>query len=247
MSDVNSQSNNDELESARILIQENLYDEAKRVLFRLLTRINDPMSFSHRRAKELLSKIEAIELNEIMTKVSRSKTIKNVEDSTLIISRLEKELDLDLDSYEENTPLMESEFWNVNLVPTTVVGLFDLAIAFYEMGCFGDALRELRRAEKKIRIEESFLGEVGVSIVALYAQTLLKIGHPFRAKIYLEPILLESDLLHEQKIILYYTMGIIEQALEEKSNAKGWFKKVAASDPEFKDVQQRLRLLAKIT
>ena len=142
---------------------------------------------------------------------------------------------------------MENELWNVNESPTTAVGLFDLAVAFYEMGCFGDALRELRRAEKKIRIEESFLGELGVSVVALYAQTLVKLNQPFNAKIYLEPILLEPDLPHEQKIILYYTMGLTAQALEEKSNAKGWFQKVVASDPDFKDVQQRIRLLIKIS
>ena len=240
-----SESINDELESAKILIQENLFEEAKHILFRMLTRINDPQSLSHRRAKELLLKIETIELNELMTKVSRANPTKNIEDSTSIITQLEK--DLKLNSFEEEEPLMENELWNVNESPTTAVGLFDLAVAFYEMGCFGDALRELRRAEKKIRIEESFLGELGVSVVALYAQTLVKLNQPFNAKIYLEPILLEPDLPHEQKIILYYTMGLTAQALEEKSNAKGWFQKVVASDPDFKDVQQRIRLLIKIS
>jgi tetratricopeptide (TPR) repeat protein len=120
-------------------------------------------------------------------------------------------------------------------------------VAFYEMGCFGDVLRELKRAEKKIRIEESFLGELGVSVVALYAQTLVKLGQAFQAKVYLEPILIEPDLLHEQKTILYYTMGLAEQALDEKKNAKAWFQKVAMTDPDFKDVQQRIRLLSKVT
>ncbi len=240
-----SESNNDELESAKILIQENLFEEAKHVLFRLLTRINDPQSLSHRRARELLTKIEAIELNQLMSETSHTKTQKKLEDPTLLITQLEK--DLQLYSFDEDAALFEKEQWNVEETPVTAKGLIDLAVAFYEMGCYGDALRELRRAEKKIRIEESFLGELGVSVVALQAQALVKLGYAFKAKIYLEPIVMEPDLLHEQKIVLYYTMGLAEQALEETSTAKAWFQKVVEADPDFKDAQQRIRLLGKTT
>lgn len=235
MSEINSQNNNDELESARILIQENLFEEAKHVLFRMLTRISDPQSSAYRRARELLARIEAIELNDLLTKTSRSKPVKNFEDSSAP------------GIFEDTDAPIEDEQWVVDGTPSTAQGLFDLAVAFYEMGCFGDALRELRRAEKKIRIEQSFLGELGVSVVALQAQTLVKLGQAFQAKVYLEPVLIEPDLLHEQKIILYYTMGLAEQSLEEKSAAKGWFQKVAVTDPDFKDVQQRIRQLSKTT
>lgn len=240
-----SESNNDEFESAKILIQENLYEEAKHVLFRLLTRIHDQQSYSYRRAKELLQKIENIEMNELMTHSSRSKPTKNTDDTTAIISQLEKDLQLDSSSLE--TIPQEGERWIVDGVLSSAKEMFDLAVAFYEMECFGDALRELKRAEKKIRIEESFLGELGVSVVALQAQAMIRLGQAFQAKVYLEPILIEPDLPHEQKIILYYTMGLAEQALEEKKSAKSWFQKVALSDPDFKDVQQRIRLLAKTT
>ena len=238
-----AESDNDELESARILIQENLYDEAKRVLFRLLTRIHDPHSFHYRRTKEMLDKIESIEMNDLMNKNSRIKPEKNIEDTTSLITQLER--DLQLEAFDEENTVLDQEQWNVSETPSTAQGLFDLAIAFYEMGCLGDALRELRRAEKKIRIEASFLGELGVSVVALQAQTLIKLGNAFKAKVYLEPVLMESDLLHEQKIILYYSMGMVEQALEERSAAKGWFQKVADFDPTFKDVEQRIRFLNK--
>jgi tetratricopeptide (TPR) repeat protein len=238
-----SESDNDELESARILIQENLYDEAKRVLFRLLTRIHDPQSFNYRRTKEMLNKIESIEMNDLMNKNSRIKPDKNPEDTTSLITQLER--DLQLQNFEDEVTSLDQEQWTVSEIPSTAQGLFDLAVAFYEMGCLGDALRELKRAEKKIRIEESFLGELGVSVVALQTQTLIKLGSAFKAKVYLEPVLMEPDLLHEQKIILYYSMGMVEQALEEKNTAKGWFQKVADFDPSFKDVQQRIKFLSK--
>ena len=243
MSEDKIPSNHDELESAKILIQENLYDEAKHVLFRLLTRTPDTQSFDNRRARELLKKIEEIEMKELYSKPSRSKTKVILEDQDAVISKLESDLQLNVG--DEKRSSMDDEQWIVRGVPSSAKELFDLSIAFFEMGCFADALRELQRAEKKIRIENSFLGELGVSIVALTGQTLIQLGQAFNAKIYLEPVLLEPDLPHEQKVILYYTMGLIEQSLDDKTSARGWFQKVVVSDPDFKDVQQRIRLMTK--
>ncbi len=232
---------NDDLESARILIQENLLDESKRILFRMLTRISDTNSISYRRAREMLSQIEKIELDELMNKAPRGKRTPRVEDPTRLIHSLEK--DLSMEPIDSEMPIMEVEQWSVVGERLTARELLDLAVAFFEMGCYGDAIRELKKAEKRIRIEETFLGELGVSIVALQAQALIELGQPFDARIYLEPILLESDIPHEQKIILYYTMGLAEQALENKISAKAWLQKVKDTEPNFKDVEQRLRHL----
>lgn len=232
---------NDDLESARILIQENLLDESKRILFRMLTRISDTNSISYRRAREMLSQIEKIELDELMNKAPRGKRTPRVEDPTRLIHSLEK--DLSMEPIDSEMPIMEVEQWSVVGERLPARELLDLAVAFFEMGCYGDAIRELKKAEKRIRIEETFLGELGVSIVALQAQALIELGQPFDARIYLEPILLESDIPHEQKIILYYTMGLAEQALENKISAKAWLQKVKDTEPNFKDVEQRLRHL----
>lgn len=232
---------NDDLESARILIQENLLDESKRILFRMLTRISDTNSISYRRAREMLSQIEKIELDELMNKAPRGKRTPRVEDPTRLIHSLEK--DLSMEPIDSEMPIMEVEQWSVVGERLPAREHLDLAVAFFEMGCYGDAIRELKKAEKRIRIEETFLGELGVSIVALQAQALIELGQPFDARIYLEPILLESDIPHEQKIILYYTMGLAEQALENKISAKAWLQKVKDTEPNFKDVEQRLRHL----
>jgi tetratricopeptide (TPR) repeat protein len=232
---------NDDLESARILIQENLLDESKRILFRMLTRISDTNSISYRRAREMLSQIVKIELDELMNKAPRGKRTPRVEDPTRLIHSLEK--DLSMEPIDSEMPIMEVEQWSVVGERLPARELLDLAVAFFEMGCYGDAIRELKKAEKRIRIEETFLGELGVSIVALQAQALIELGQPFDARIYLEPILLESDIPHEQKIILYYSMGLAEQALENKISAKAWLQKVKDTEPNFKDVEQRLRHL----
>lgn len=232
---------NDDLESAKILIQENLIEEAKKLLFRLLTRIHDAKSPYYRRARELLSEIESIELHAIMNEVGKKKKISNKDDPTRLIEKLEKDLKIS-DSGLSNDSL-DQEIWNVSEGSMSAYERFDLAVGFFEMECYADAVRELKYAEKKIRIEESFLGDLGVSIVALRAQALIQLGRPFDAKIYLEPILLEPDLQHEKKIILYYAMGIAEQALGESSKARSWFQQVQEAEPNFKDVQQRIKVL----
>ena len=236
-----SANENDELESAKILIQENLLEEAKKLLFRLLTRIHDMKTPGYRRARELLSRIEAMELDELMNRNQKKKNSTKIEDPTGLIEKLER--DLQIECLDEESVAPDQEIWNVGQAALSVVGRFDLAVGFYEMGCYADALRELKQAEKKIRIEETFLGDLGISIVALRAQSLIHLGQAFDAKIYLEPILLEPDLQHEKKIILYYTMGLAEEVLGEKNKARAWFVKVVQAEPGFKDAQQRIKVL----
>jgi tetratricopeptide (TPR) repeat protein len=237
-----SSTENDDLESAKILIQENLLDEAKRTLFRLIAHHGDPASFVNLRAREMLQSIETIEMKNIHSWSGiRERRKPRVEDADRLIEKLERDLQFTIE--EDPSSAVVAEQWAAVDAMLTVRDLLDLAVGYFEMGCYPDAIRELKKAEKKIRIEESFLGELGVSIVALHAQSLIELGQAFDARIYLEPILLEPDLPHEQKIILYYTMGLAEQALENKNTAKAWFQKVKSTEPGFRDVDLRIRIL----
>jgi hypothetical protein len=240
-----SGSENDDLESAKILIQENLLDEAKRILFRLIARIQKTDSHAYRRAREMLARIESIEMKALLSISPQQKKPPAFDDQTRVIQGLEKDLEIELNESSDST--LSKEWWSPAAGPLTAQDLFDLAVGFHEMGCHADAIRELRKAEKKIRIEQSFLGELGVSIVALHAQSLVDLGRAFEAKINLEPVLLEPDVPHEQKILLYYMMGLAEQALENKTTAKAWFQKVRDSEPGFRDVDQRLKALGRIS
>ena len=237
-----SSTENDDLESAKILIQENLLDEAKRTLFRLIAHHASSTSYINIRAREMLKTIETIEMKNINSLGGiRERRKPRVEDADRLIEKLEQDLNFTIE--DDHQAVSVAEQWAAVDAKLSVRDLLDLAVGFFEMGCYPDAIRELRKAEKKIRIEESFLGELGVSIVALHAQALIEMGMAFDARIYLEPILLEPDLPHEQKIILYYTMGLAEQALENKTTAKAWFQKVKSTEPGFRDVDQRIRIL----
>ena len=230
----------DEVESARILFQEGLFEEAKKKLFRILS--HKP---GYPPAKKLLTQIEDVEMKDLFVEGrpsrSRGKTPKP-ENPDQVIEALERDLGLGSSSLGQG----EEERWSAVSVKKekfTPQEHLDLGIAFIEMECYADALRELLRAEKQIRIEQTFLGEVGVTVVSLIAQCMIPLGRAFEAKSYLEPVLIEPDLKHEDKLCLYYAMAMVELALDSKESALGWFKQVAHIDPDFRDAQMQIRLL----
>ncbi len=224
----------DEVESARILLREGLLEEAKKTLFRVLVLKPD---FAP--AQRLLQDIEAEELKLIFRDSKPRANPPVREDTGLVLEALERDL-----GFQVEESVLCNEFW----IATTQEGApgldarerFDLGIAFFEMGCFSDALRELIRSEKKIRMDQTFLGDLGVAVAALRAQCMIELDRAFEAKAYLEPILLEPDLSHENKLNLYYVMGLSEQKLEHPTVAAAWFQKIADTDLDFKDVSTRL-------
>lgn len=231
----------EEIESARILVRENLFDEAKQTLFRIMTRITDEKNPVLNQARDLLQQIQNTELDELIHRTRIRKRPEKVEDPKEVIQKLESDLNL-AESSSLAAPV-DHEIWSVEGATDQVSQSIDLAIAFYEMGCFADSLRHLRKAEKKIRIESTFLGEQGVFVIAFQAMNLISMGKAFEAKVKIEPVLMEPDLAHEQKLILYYAMGSIEQALQDESMAKSWFQKISQTDPDYRDVRQRIKVL----
>ncbi len=224
----------DEVESAKILFQEGLLEEAKKILHRLLIE-----KINFKPAQLLLDQIRKQEEQKLLADASiknLSRTIKH-EDPDLIRRRLEQDLgivseDAELPSRSENFIVSES---------LSVKEHYDLGIAFFEMDCHLDAVRELKRAERKIRLEKTFLDSEGVSVVALYVECLVKLGRAYEAESYLKPILSEPELRHEDKIVLFYLMGVIELELEHPEEARGWFQKVLKVAPGFRDAEFRLK------
>jgi tetratricopeptide (TPR) repeat protein len=215
-----------------------LIEEAKKTLFRLLA--TQP---KFKPAQELLKKVEEIELKDIFKESRSVKRPIPVEDIEAVIESLDRDLNLGIADAEQTAQLAEPQWTNSENLSARE--FLDLGVAYFEMGCYADALRELQKAEKKVRIEESFLGETGLAAAALIARCLLLLERAYEARAYLEPILIEPDLKHEDKIILYYEMGVAEQDLGNLKAALSWFEKVSESDFEFKDVSYRLRQLRK--
>jgi tetratricopeptide (TPR) repeat protein len=227
-------SNEDELQSAKILFREGLNDEAKKKLYQIL------IAYPHyQKAQTLLQQIQDAELKIILNQSASGtlkKTVKS-ENADSVIEKLNSDLGLNL-NLSSFDPSVEN--WTIQ-TKLSVREQYDLGVAFFEMGCYRDAIRELKNAEKNIRIEETFLGELGVAVVALYAECLILLEQVYEAKAYLMPIINEPDIRHEEKTILFYLMGRIEEALSQIASAKGWFQKTLDVDPSFRDTQFRLK------
>ncbi len=224
----------DEIESAKILFQEGLLEEAKKKLYQVL--IQAP-GFAP--AKNLLDKIFKDEERTLLESSSRTPSQKKAkpENPDPILKKLEEDLGISLG---ESLPTGDQENW-VSNESLSAKEHYDLGVAFFEMECYSDAIRELRKAERKIRLEQTFLGELGVSVVALLCESWIKAGRAFEAKSHLEPVLSEPDLRFEEKIILFYLMGVIEEDLGHLPESRSWLQKVVDSDPAFRDAQFRLK------
>ncbi len=227
----------DEVESAKILFQEGLLDEAKRLLHRVL--ISSP---SYSRASRLLKDIQKAELDLILNR-SQSLSVdrKKLEDPEGILRKLEADLGITIEEQSGAfNPTQENWIHTMELGPRE---RFDLAVGFFEMGCFRDADRELMEALRQVRLQNSSLDEAGVSIVALRAEALIRLENAFEAKMFLAPILNEPEISHELKLPLYYLAGLAEEILGSRAEAKAWFEKVVEIDPLFRDANFRIRLL----
>lgn len=227
----------DEVESAKILVSEGLWDEAKRILHRVL--ISNP---SYARAQSLLKEIQKTELDQILNRSQPSGSSgRRLDDPSRVLQRLERDLGIDFSANEHGMdPKQENWFHQTEL--SSIEG-FDLAIAFFEMGCFRDCVRELELALKKVRVQETVLDDHGVAIVALKAEALLLMGEAFDAKVFLAEILIEPEISHESKLPLYYLAGRCEEALGWEGEARAWYLKVIEIDPMFRDANFRIRVL----
>jgi tetratricopeptide (TPR) repeat protein len=226
----------DEVESAKILFQEGLLDEAKKILHRII--ISHP---SYAKASMLLKEIQKTELDHILNRSHASSDRKKLEDPENILRKLEADLGISIDSRMVALDSTQ-EHW-IHSMELGSRERLDLAIAFFEMGCYRDADRELIEALRIFRVENSSLDESGVSIVALRAESLIRLEEAFEAKMFLAPILNEPEISHELKLPLYYLAARSEELLGGRAEAKAWLQKVMDIDPLFRDANFRIRLL----
>ena len=227
----------EDVASARILFQEGLFEEAKKLLHRVLIQLPGYAS-----AQKLLSEINQVELDRLLQyPLRKSKENVALENPDRVIEKLERDLGLGPSGGAGNfDPGREN--W-IHPRGSNVQEAYDLGVAFFEMGCYRDALRESAQALKQIRVKNSDLGELGVAIAVLSAESHLALGEAFETKTFLLPILSELEISHESKIPLYYLMALAEERLGYRIEARAWLEKVIEADPLYRDAQFRIRLL----
>jgi tetratricopeptide (TPR) repeat protein len=227
------------VEDARILMDESLVDEAKKKLFSVL-RV-DP---THLAAVALLKEIRDRELSDLRHEGGGQKRKNDSglrESREMLIQKLEKDFGL-----ESEGRLRTTEIFRVQS-SEGLNGLdrFELMIAFSEMGCPADALREARRIERDLLMESSTLGAYGLVIKEVEGRSLLAMDQAFEAQLVVLESLQSLEYNLEQKLGLMVLAGEIEEALGNASGALGWYSRVLETDAEYRDIANRFRSLRK--
>lgn len=228
----------EDIASAKILFQEGLFDEAKKLLFKILFHLPQ-----YKPARQMLEQIQEKEEQALLSQSTTSRKTVSKEKPNPVVEDVLNQLDRDLSlGLHEVHPAEDKEIW-VTDSKLSAYEHYDLGVAFFEMSCYRDAIRELKRAEKKIRQEETFLGPLGVAVVALCAECMLITGEGFQAKLDLDVVVQEPDLELAEKIPLFYIMGRIELELGHREPARAWLSKVIALEPDYRDVKVLLQKL----
>jgi len=109
---------------------------------------------------------------------------------------------------------------------------YDLAIAYKEMGLHEDAVREL---ESVLRT-----GTRATEALSLLANCKLALGDAVAAAAHLEDALQRAGDSNESAVSLRYDLGEALLAAGRDAEAREAFEKVAAADPDFRDVVERI-------
>lgn len=222
----------DEVESAKILFQEGLVDEAKKTLFRVLSSVQN---FSP--AQKLLNEIQAKELEEIF-KSSDGNAMKSgtpqasidrrakARTPTLetVLAELEEDLGFSIeDKLQSPTSGVFSPLFGMSDRQR-----LDIAVGYFEMQCYEDALRELR------------LVPATISVRMLIAKCLAAQGKLEESKLTLSSMLHSEELELFEKTALFYEYASIAYATGDIALARSYFEKILIMDPNYKDVKQLL-------
>lgn len=227
------------VEDARILLEESLVEEAKKKLFQVLRA--DP---THLSAVALLSEIRAREVDELKHEGAapdRRKHARPLESSIAVLRQLEKDFGLGVEATAS-----QREVFQVS-TQGAMHGLdrFDLMIAFFEMDCPADALREARRIERDLLISQSDLGIHGLVLKEIEGRCLLALGQAFEAQLVVVEALQVAEYDLKQKLSLMVLAAEIEESLENVSGALGWYTRVLQADVTYRDIAQRYKVLRK--
>ena len=241
----------DQLHSARILVNEGLYEEAKKVLRQL--RIRNPGEL---RARDMLEEIHAAELRQIFGEDhaprARKRDAAAEIDPDEVLAGLDRDLQLKLE--EDNRPLSplfddeKSIQEYADRLDRELAGLggrdrIDLGIAFLEMNLFEVAIRQFRAAHRAFLQDPSAHARDLLVCAGLIAHATIAAGRAFEATMQIQSILRDSDVPLEDKLDFIYLMGRAYEQLGKADVAAQWYVQVRKIDPHYRDTVRRLKLI----
>jgi tetratricopeptide (TPR) repeat protein len=255
----------DQMQSARILMGEGIFEDAKRILRRIL--LTDPSLVE---ARKHLEEIHETELKQIFgeSETPRHRLRRAAEPITpieisadIVMQGLDRDLKLGIfdergDAGDEGRAAQLSLFkdkaamerfgarMDEDFGGAPAAERIDLGIAFLEMGLYDLAVRHFQAATSRLVLEELKEGtprEPALAATGLLAYALILGGRAFEATIRLQPLLNDVELDKSRKLDLIYLMGRAFEAMGKLEEARQWFGQAAEIDPAYRDVLERLR------
>ena len=228
----------DAIEKAQILINEELYVDAKKILRKVL--IIDPDQSD---AKSLLNEIQKIELDQLMD------LTKNIKKNT----NEKPNLDEILEGLEKvtKTKLVENKNQSIELFKNDKLkneylnklnekiskindrDLLDLSIAFYEMELFEFAVMIIQNISNH--------SDYYMSAQIIICKSLIELNKPIEAIVKLENILKKSELKEQIRCNVNYLLGNAYEKLKDFKRANEYYRYVYQLNPRFKDVMEKLK------
>lgn len=234
----------EEISNVEILINEQIYDEAKKILRKIL-RKNKNQS----KAKELLKQIEEKEIQELLAIDNRASPRlsslhpEGSQSLDQILQSLESDLRLGIEKEEKEnlrslfpTPEDEESYTRSVLHKVEKLSpkdITDLAIAHIEMGLYSTAVALLEEIVK----QEEFATR------GMYLLGLALIGNEkyVEATIRLEPMVRDLTLAEDQKTDFLYLMGLAFEHLGEIIKAKDFYRRVYYLNPKYRDISEKIK------
>ena len=112
---------------------------------------------------------------------------------------------------------------------------FELALAYRELALWREAITELEEASKSADRECACLTLIGLCYTEL--------GDLLEAVVHFKKALYAEKKTDREELTLFFQLGAANEALGDRDEALYYFEKVAARDPRFRDVTERIAWL----
>ena len=234
----------DLFQTAKILLGEGLTEDAKKILHQIL--IQDP---SHAGARASLNQLHDLELKQVFQADERKFAYRQNLESDLephpifcdpdeVVRRLDRDLNLSIDqlSLFEDPELLKTFIGGLekDLIAAPYRDWCDLGIAFMEMELYSIAIPLLFGAYRRT--------EDRLSVGCLLSLALILGNRALEAVVQLQPLLRDSEIPLNDKTELFYLMGRVYESLNQHDLAYSYYLQVKDQDPQYRDLDQRLRL-----
>ena len=227
----------DAFRSAEILIEEDLFEDAKKLLRKILRK--EPQ---YHRARRALEKLENQEIQSLLSPAQKSNTSKETsqldhEGVEAIQNKLDQELGL---NDIPNMPLKKNKVIGEKSIQSEL----DIVIAMIELGQWDQAIQASGEAVKKAQreLDENEALRVWISGVYLKAVSFFFKNEDHHVLLEVASVTESAEVESQQKVPFVYLRARSYENLSKTKNALICYQQIIEIDPDYRDTRSRLQM-----